>query len=131
VRGEPQLDIGCQSSRGIASLTEPVVLFQTLFSALHSGVVEARVCSDLYRRRYRSTSVSFLYTNFPELYYDETAHCFVIKNIRIDYKDLSDGGEVRYSSSHPPLVAALHRWFDAQLSDHGADAKKGHAMAPE
>jgi hypothetical protein len=23
-------------------------------------------------------------------------------------------------------VAALHQWFDAQLSDHGADAMAGH-----
>ena len=25
------------------------------------------------------------------------------------------------------LVAALHQWFDAQLSDHGKDAVQGHA----
>jgi hypothetical protein len=24
------------------------------------------------------------------------------------------------------LVGALHKWFDAQLSDHGADAMEGH-----
>ncbi|MEO8839564.1 MAG: aspartate carbamoyltransferase [Herbaspirillum sp.] len=47
--------------------------------------------------------------------------------ILINYKALSDGGEVEYSTSNATLVAALHRWFDAQLSDHGADAKQGHA----
>lgn len=47
--------------------------------------------------------------------------------IGIHYRDLPDGGEVRYSTSNPSLVTALHRWFNAQLTDHGADAKQGHA----
>jgi hypothetical protein len=46
--------------------------------------------------------------------------------IGINYKDLPDGGQIRYSTSNTTLVTALHRWFDAQLSDHGADAKQGH-----
>ncbi len=47
--------------------------------------------------------------------------------VSIHYQDMSDGGQIRYSTANAPLVAALHRWFDAQLSDHGADAKAGHA----
>lgn len=46
--------------------------------------------------------------------------------IAISYQDLPSGGEIRYSTESAPLVAALHQWFDAQLSDHGADAKEGH-----
>jgi hypothetical protein len=46
--------------------------------------------------------------------------------IAIRYQDLNNGGQVRYSTSNASLVAALHRWFDAQLSDHGADAMAGH-----
>jgi hypothetical protein len=46
--------------------------------------------------------------------------------IAIHYQDLNNGGQVRYSTSNASLVAALHRWFDAQLSDHGADAMAGH-----
>ena len=46
--------------------------------------------------------------------------------IRIDYAELPDGAQVTYSTKVPELVAALHAWFDAQLSDHGPDAMAGH-----
>lgn len=46
--------------------------------------------------------------------------------IRIAYADLPDGAQLAYSTKSPELVAALHAWFDAQLSDHGADAMAGH-----
>jgi hypothetical protein len=46
--------------------------------------------------------------------------------IAIDYKDVSGGAELTYKTSDKALIAALHRWFDAQLSDHGADAMEGH-----
>jgi hypothetical protein len=46
--------------------------------------------------------------------------------VDIRYQDLDNGGELRYSTRNVALVAALHRWFDAQLSDHGADAMAGH-----
>lgn len=45
--------------------------------------------------------------------------------INITYQDLSYGGQVRYSTENIHLVKALHQWFDAQMSDHGADAKEG------
>lgn len=48
-------------------------------------------------------------------------------DVAITYQDLPDGGQIRYSSARAALVSALHRWFDAQLSDHGADAEAGHA----
>lgn len=44
----------------------------------------------------------------------------------VRYQDLPDGGQIQYASHDPLLVQALHRWFDAQLSDHGADARAGH-----
>jgi hypothetical protein len=44
------------------------------------------------------------------------------KQIDIRYASLPDGAQVRYSTKDPKLVAALHRWFDAQLSDHGHHA---------
>jgi hypothetical protein len=46
--------------------------------------------------------------------------------IAIDYRDVDGGAELVYRTSDPKLVAALHKWFDAQLSDHGADAMAGH-----
>lgn len=46
--------------------------------------------------------------------------------IAITYRDVDGGAELVYRSSDPKMVAALHAWFDAQLSDHGADAMEGH-----
>jgi hypothetical protein len=46
--------------------------------------------------------------------------------LKIGYHDVRDGGEIVYRSDQPRLVAALHDWFDAQLSDHGHDAMAGH-----
>jgi hypothetical protein len=46
--------------------------------------------------------------------------------IAIAYKDIAGGAELAYTTTHPALVAALHRWFDAQLADHGKDAMAGH-----
>ena len=45
--------------------------------------------------------------------------------ITIDYKDVSGGAELVYRTTDAKLIAALHQWFDAQLSDHGADAIAG------
>lgn len=46
--------------------------------------------------------------------------------VTIDYKDVKSGAELHYRTADIKLVAALHKWFDAQLSDHGADAMAGH-----
>jgi len=42
--------------------------------------------------------------------------------IVIAYRDLPNGGEVRYTGKDAATVTAIHNWFDAQLSDHGSDA---------
>jgi len=47
--------------------------------------------------------------------------------ISITYKELTDGAELSYATPNADLVSALHKWIDAQLSDHGKDAKAGHA----
>jgi len=47
--------------------------------------------------------------------------------INIAYKDVKGGAKLTYKTSDISLVAALHKWFDAQLSDHGKDAAEGHA----
>jgi hypothetical protein len=46
--------------------------------------------------------------------------------IALDYKEVKGGAELNYKTSKPQLVAALHKWFDAQVSDHGKDAMAGH-----
>jgi hypothetical protein len=42
--------------------------------------------------------------------------------IDIRYTALPNGGEIRYTTADPALVAALHRWFRAQVSEHGRHA---------
>lgn len=46
--------------------------------------------------------------------------------IHVRYKPIKTGGEIAYVTKKPELVAALHKWFDAQVSDHGSDAMEGH-----
>ena len=47
--------------------------------------------------------------------------------IAIAYRDIKGGAQMSYQTSDATYVAALHKWFDAQLSDHGKDATEGHA----
>jgi len=42
--------------------------------------------------------------------------------IAIVYRELPNGAEVRYTGKDSDTIAAIHKWFDAQLSDHGSDA---------
>jgi hypothetical protein len=47
--------------------------------------------------------------------------------IAMVYQALPNGAEIDYSTENPVLIQALHRWFDAQLSDHARHAISGHA----
>jgi len=42
--------------------------------------------------------------------------------IDVAYTELPNGGQLRYTTSDPELVAAVHAWFAAQLHDHGSHA---------
>ena len=42
--------------------------------------------------------------------------------IDVRYTALSDGAQIRYTTTDAKLITALHRWFDAQVSDHGDHA---------
>jgi hypothetical protein len=46
-----------------------------------------------------------------------------VSRIKITYRALPNGAEIRFRSSDIRLITAVHRWFGAQLSEHGADAK--------
>jgi hypothetical protein len=43
--------------------------------------------------------------------------------ITVAYAALSDGAEISFRTDDRHLLTAIHRWFGAQLSEHGADAK--------
>jgi len=45
--------------------------------------------------------------------------------IAVDYTEVTDGARITYTTTDPALVAALHAWFDAQVSDHGSHATHG------
>lgn len=43
--------------------------------------------------------------------------------IKVSYAQLPAGAEIRFETRDIHLLTAVHRWFGAQLSEHGADAK--------
>ena len=43
--------------------------------------------------------------------------------IKVTYEALPLGAEIRFETSDLHLLTALHRWFGAQLSEHGSDAR--------
>jgi hypothetical protein len=43
--------------------------------------------------------------------------------INVSYSDLPAGAEITFGTTDLRLLTALHRWFGAQLSEHGADAR--------
>ncbi|MCI0483275.1 MAG: aspartate carbamoyltransferase [candidate division NC10 bacterium] len=50
--------------------------------------------------------------------------------IKVEYKELSNGGQINYATDDPALIEAVHRWFDAQLSDHARHAIPAHTTDP-
>jgi hypothetical protein len=42
--------------------------------------------------------------------------------VTVAYAATPLGGEITFTTSDPHLLTAIHRWFGAQLSEHGADA---------
>jgi hypothetical protein len=42
--------------------------------------------------------------------------------IEVEYTALSDGAQITFTTEDLHLVTEIHRWFGAQLSDHGSDA---------
>lgn len=47
--------------------------------------------------------------------------------LKVAYQTLADGAQITYTSDQAELVAAVHQWFAAQLSDHARHAQAGHA----
>ena len=44
-------------------------------------------------------------------------------HIKVSYASLPSGAEITFETADLHLLTALHRWFGAQLSEHGADAR--------
>jgi hypothetical protein len=43
--------------------------------------------------------------------------------VEVSYKALPNGAEIRFKTNDLRILTAIHRWFGAQLSEHGADAR--------
>jgi hypothetical protein len=43
--------------------------------------------------------------------------------VAVEYTELPAGAQIRYTTTDAGLRSALHRWFDAQVSDHGEHAE--------
>ena len=51
------------------------------------------------------------------------------QRVKFEYQDLPTGGEIKFVSAEPDMIAAIHQFMDAQLSDHARHAQTGmHAM---
>jgi len=44
-------------------------------------------------------------------------------HIKVSYSSLPAGAEIMFETTDLHLLTAIHRWFGAQLSEHGADAR--------
>jgi len=45
------------------------------------------------------------------------------KRVKVSYFELAEGAEIAFTTADPHLLTAIHRWFGAQLSEHGSDAR--------
>jgi len=45
-----------------------------------------------------------------------------VAQIKIEYGALSNGAQITFATQDLRLITTIHRWFGAQLSDHGSDA---------
>jgi hypothetical protein len=43
-------------------------------------------------------------------------------HIEVQYTTLPNGAQIRYTTTEPRLIMAIHHWFMAQLADHGRHA---------
>ncbi len=53
------------------------------------------------------------------------------RSVRFDYRPLPNGAEIEYAAEDTGLVDAIHRLFNAQLSDHARHASDGQPMKCE
>lgn len=45
------------------------------------------------------------------------------ERVAVRYEPVAAGGRIRYVTRDPAIVRAIHEWFRAQVSDHGAHAE--------
>jgi hypothetical protein len=45
-----------------------------------------------------------------------------VTQIKIEYAAMPNGAQITFTTQDLRIITAIHRWFGAQLSDHGSDA---------
>jgi len=43
--------------------------------------------------------------------------------VKVSYSELPAGAQLKFEAKDLSMITAIHRWFGAQLSEHGADAR--------
>lgn len=43
--------------------------------------------------------------------------------VKVSYSELPEGAQLAFDTKDLSMLTAIHRWFGAQLSEHGADAR--------
>ena len=72
-----------------------------------------------FRRGDYSDPVSLHGANMPGLAEMQTYS----SRIEVSYADIPDGAQLTFKTTDLQALTAIHRWFGAQLSEHGADAR--------
>lgn len=44
------------------------------------------------------------------------------RRVAVSYREVPSGASIRFKTSDPKLIAAVHAWFAAQVKDHGEHA---------
>jgi hypothetical protein len=107
-----------------------------MFAPTTSGGVQSVVSNDgdqhqiaLIRAHLRKEAQAFAHGNFadPASIHGSSMPGLArleagARSIAVGYADTADGAKITYKTSDPTLIAAIHDWFAAQVSDHGAHA---------
>lgn len=113
-----------------------------IFSKTDKGGIQQVIAKDktdagqvrLIREHLSEISVEFSQGDFSkpaQIHGDEMPGLAELKaakpgQIQIEYRELPAGAQISYTTEAPKLIRAIHRWFDAQLSDHARHAVPGH-----
>jgi hypothetical protein len=108
-----------------------------IFEMTESGGIQqviARIPSDsaqiaLIQQHLQHEAMKFINGDFSDPTSLHGAHMPGLKElaadaakIKVEYAILPNGAQITFTTQDIHLITAIHRWFGAQLSDHGADA---------
>ncbi|MBK4737097.1 aspartate carbamoyltransferase [Noviherbaspirillum pedocola] len=88
----------------------------------------------LIRRHLREIQQEFMRRDFSSpatIHGNDMPGLATLRNAKPDellvyYRNVAAGAELVYHGSDAETIKAVHQWFDAQVSDHGADAIEMH-----